>query len=189
MTPLVIDDVLPDPLAYRAACLAMPRRSHELAPEVVFHGIGQIPDRSLLDWIETQFPELDATMSCTRLSPHGQIEPNMIHTDCDLGDWTGLLYLNPDPPETDGTTFWRNTITGLDVSTANTLGDKIDEGFAWRDPDQWEPTRTIPAQFNRLVLYPAAAYHSRAMFENWGTGEDARLIQMVFGKGVLPCQS
>ena len=52
MTPLVHDNVLPDPSAYRAACLAMPFRSHELAQDVVFHGIGQQPDRSLPDWIE-----------------------------------------------------------------------------------------------------------------------------------------
>lgn len=188
MTPLVIDDVLPDPVAYRAAVLAMPRQSHALAPEVVFHGIAQPPDRSLPDWIEAHFPMLYATLSMTRLSPLGQKEPNLIHTDCDLGEWTGILYLNPNPPDTDGTTFWIRRETGAALSTAATLDERVDEGFAWQTPDLWEPTRTIPAAFNRLVLFPAAAYHSRALFDNYGADpESARLIQLVFGTGELPC--
>jgi Family of unknown function (DUF6445) len=185
MTPYVFDDVLPDPVAYRAAVLAQPRRSHELAPEVVFHGIAPAPDRSLADWIEAHFPQLAATMSVTRLSPLGQIEPNAIHTDCDLGEWTGILYLNPDPPEGDGTTFYRDRATGAEVSTAATLDQKLDEGFAWREAELWEPTQTVAAQFGRLVLFPSAAFHSRAIFENYGTGTDARLVQIVFGTGVL----
>lgn len=186
MTPLVIDDVLEDPVAYRAAVLASPRRSHELAPEVVFHGIGPSPDRQLADWIETHFPTLTVVTTLTRLSPVGQSCPNYVHTDCDMGTVTGILYLNPDPPSTDGTTFWRNKATGLDVSIATDAMDRIEEGFAWRDPDHWEPMRTIPAAFNRLILFPASAFHSRAMFDNYGADDSqARLIQIAFCTGEL----
>lgn len=187
MTPLVFDDVLVAPFDYRAACLAMPRRSHELAPDVVFHGIAQAPDRQLSDWIEARFPQLEATMSVTRLAPLGQREPNAIHTDCDLGQWTGILYLNPDPPEGDGTTFYRERATGAEVSTAATLDERLDEGFRWRNADLWEPTQTVAAQFGRLVLFPSAAFHSRAIFDNYGADTtSARLVQIVFGTGVLP---
>lgn len=187
MTPLVFDDVLADPGAYRAAVLAMPRRSHTLADDVVFHGIAEAPNRLLADVIELLCPGVHVTMSCTRLSPKGQVEPNMIHTDRDLGDVTGIFFLNPDPPAWDGTTFYRHRETGAELSTAASLDEKLDEGFRWRDRWQWEPTVTVPARFNRLLLFPAAAFHSRAIFENWGEGDDARLVQLAFCTGALPC--
>lgn len=191
MTPLVFDDVLTDPVAYRAAVLAMPRQSHTLAEGVTFHGIGQIPDRSLLDWIEARFPTLETRLSMTRLSPEGQIEPNFIHTDRHwpgwTADWTGIFYLTPDPPSTDGSTFWRHKETGADLSPAETQDEALSEGEAWQDTERWEPTRTIPAAFNRLILFPSAAYHSRALFHNYGTEpQTARLIQLAFGIGELP---
>lgn len=186
MTPLVHDDVLPNPEAYRAACLAMPRRSHALAEHVVFHGIGQIPDRSLLDWIESHYPTLSVVTSLTRLSPLDQSCPNYLHTDTDMGDVTGILYLNPEPSPGDGTQFWRRLGTDVEVSIATDALDRLEEGFAWRDLSQWVPTQRVDARFNRLVIFPAGAYHSRALFENYGaTDEDARLIQICFMTGAL----
>jgi hypothetical protein len=186
MTPLVFDNVLPDALAYRAACLAQPFRSHELAQDVVFHGIGQIPDRSLPDWIEARYPGLAVVTSLTRLSPLGQSCPNFVHTDTDMGEVTGIFYLNPQPLEGDGTAFYANLETGREESAATTTEDRIAEGFAWRDLNAWEHTQTVAARFNRLVLFPAGAYHSRAIFENYGaTTDDARLIQIAFCTGVI----
>lgn len=186
MTPLVFDDVLPDPLAYRAACLAMPRQSHALAEDVVFHGIGQIPDRSLVDWIETRYPTLQVVTSLTRLSPLGQSCPNAIHQDRDMGTATGILYLNPHVPDGDGTDFFRHVETGAFESTAETLSEKLDEGASWRDPWQWERWLHVDAKFNRLVLFKASLFHSRAIFDNYGaTDDEARLIQIAFMTGAL----
>lgn len=42
------------------------------------------------------------------------------------------------------------------------------------------------AAAGRLLLFPAPCFHSRAILENYGTaGDDARLIQLVFGTGSL----
>lgn len=187
MTPVVIDDVLPEPLRYREACLAMPRRSHELAQDVVFHGIAQAPNRLLPDHIETLYPALHAVTSLLRLSPLGQSCPNFVHTDTDMGEVTGIYYLNPDPPAGDGTAFYAHRATGREVSIATDSMDRIAEGFEWRCMGAWERTRVVEARFNRLVLFPAGAYHSRAIYGNYGiTDDDARLIQIVFCTGSLP---
>lgn len=187
MTPLVFDGVLDDPLAYRAACLAMPFRTHELAEGVAFHGIGQIPDRSLPDWIEARYPTLSVVTSLTRLSPLGRTCPNFVHTDVDMGDVTGIFYLNMAPPWGDGTQFYRHRETDREVSTAATLTERLEDGFAWRDVQNWERTELVRAKFNRLVLFPAGAYHSRAIFDNYGTTDaDSRLIQIAFMTGDLP---
>jgi len=183
----VIDAFLPDPLAYRAACLAMPRRSHELGPDVVFHGIAEIPDRTVPDLLEARFPTLRVVTSLTRLSPLGQSCPNAIHQDLDMGTVTGILYLNPDAPVGDGTDFMMHRETGSRASTAQTLDERIEEGLAWCDPSQWDRWMHVAAQFNRLLLFDAALFHSRAIFENYGTDdESARLIEIDFCTGVCP---
>ncbi len=185
MMPLVFDDVLTDPIGYRARVLAQPRRSHTITPDVVFHGIAEAPDRSLSDWIEGRFPWLSAALSFCRLSPAQQLEPNYIHTDLDMGEWTGILYLNPDPPANDGTTFWRDRTTHEIASSATTSEARLEEWLAWRNDSRWEPWATIPAALNRLILFPAGYFHSRALRENWGEGSEGRLVQIVFGKGAL----
>jgi len=190
MTPhaiRVFDDVVPDPLIYRAAALAQPFGELDTGA-VVFKGLAPIGPNPLSAWIETRFG-LVTTWSSFRLSPEGQAEPSFIHTDRDMGQWSGILYLNPDPPANDGTVFWRYRETGAIQSTA--AADDPDalhtEWQAWRDPTQWEPWHTVSAAFNRLALFPSPYFHSRAIAANWGTGLDARLIQLVFGTGTLPC--
>jgi hypothetical protein len=181
----VVEDVLRDPHAYRTAALAQPF-GDLVSGAAVFHGLAPIGRSPLAGWLAVAFG-VTPTLEFFRLSPAGQEEPSFIHTDRDMGDWTAILYLNPDPPAGDGTTFWRDTATGQVASTAETATDKLAEWRAWRDVTQWEPWHTVPAVFNRVIVFPAPYFHSRAIPENWGVGLDGRLIQLVFGKGVLPC--
>jgi hypothetical protein len=60
------------------------------------------------------------------------------------------------PPEGDGTKFWERGGAG------------------------WTETRLVLGRFNRLLIFDAALPHSRAIFENYGEGDDARLIQVIF---------
>jgi RimJ/RimL family protein N-acetyltransferase len=182
----VVDDVLPDVEAYRQMVLEGPFGDVETSPGVVFHGISRDVDGQLPLWIQTQYPSLTPMLTFARLSPAGQEEPHFIHTDRDMGDWTGILYLTADPPADDGTTFWRHRATGAVQSTACTGEALLEEWGVWREGDQWEPWHTVPAQANRLVLFPSPYFHSRAIPANYGTGEAARLIQVVFGTGVFP---
>ncbi len=188
MTPhaiRVFDDVVTDPLIYRAAALAQPF-GELTSGAVTFKGLAPIGASPLSAWLKADYG-LVPTYETFRLSPEGQDEPSFVHTDRDMGDWTCILYLNPDPPETDGTTFWKFRATGAIASSAATDDAKHAEWINWRDTAQWEPWHTVAARFNRAILFPAPYFHSRAIFANWGAGLDARLIQLCFGTGSLPC--
>lgn len=178
------DGVIPDLPAYRARVLALPFQTVMVGP-VPFHGIAPCGDPTLSDWITARYPQARPRMTFFRQSPAGQVEPNFLHTDRDMGDWSGILYLTAHPIVGDGTTFWRDRLTGATASTATTAEALREEGATWRDADRWDEWARVKAKPNRLVLFPATLYHSRAIFENYGTGDEARLIQLVFGTGSL----
>jgi hypothetical protein len=151
----VLDDVLPDPMAYRAEALAQPFGDVTLGPDT-FRGIAACPRGDVALAAAAAAPGTEPVLSFFRKSPHCQREPNYIHTDEMMGRWTGIYYMNPEPPEGDGTTFW--------------------------EPDEYGflAVGHVAARFNRLVLFPSEVLHSRALFDNYGQGDDARLIQVVF---------
>ena len=93
----VVDDVLPDPAAYRAAARAAAFGPIETSPGVVFPGLALDPPPTLPAWIQARYPSLTPTLSFFRQSPAGQDEPNFIHTDRDMGEWTGHLLRDRGP--------------------------------------------------------------------------------------------
>jgi hypothetical protein len=175
----VFDNFLPDPEAYRAAALTGEYKSYEF-PEATFHNISLPTPLAVPERLTQMFPRAQPILSFFRKSPQGQVEPHFIHTDVDMGEWTAILYLNPAPPPGDGTAFWRHRETGAIESAI--AHERSVEG---RTPALWDMRRLVAARFNRLLLFPATFFHSRAIAENWGEGDAARLIQVVFGRGSL----
>lgn len=175
----VIDDFLPQPVAYRARALSLEYKTVKFET-CEFQGIAPAFDNEVPLRIQETFPQATPTLSFFRRSPEGQEEPHFIHTDADMGEWTAILYLNPKPPAGDGTTFWRHIESGTDQSTEP--GALLAEGLT---ADGWKPRHTVEARFNRLVVFPASLYHSRAIAGNYGAGAGARLTQIVFGRGQL----
>lgn len=169
----VHDDVLPDPQTYRARALAQTFGS---VPDgdTVFHGIAACDDPALLHWLARAYPTLQPTWTFFRQSPAGQVEPNFIHTDDGMGDATVIFYLTDPPAPEDGTCFWRHRMTGAD--RAQRLTGAVGESLT-----HWQCYATVPAAFNRALIFDAPLCHSRAIHENYGTGATARLIQVVFG--------
>jgi hypothetical protein len=92
--------------------------------------------------------------------------------------WTAILYLTKNPPTGDGTIFWKDR-EGLD------RGPFPIDAVLGRAPE-WEKWQHVEARFNRLLIFKSDLYHSRAIAENYGTGDEARLIQVVFGRGEMP---
>jgi hypothetical protein len=170
----VHDNVLPDPDAYRREALAQPFGPFD-AGAVVFHGIAASPNPAFVAWFAATYPQYVPMLTFLRQSPDGQDEPNFIHTDVDMGDVTAILYLTPDPPAEDGTSFWRH------VASWQVTGDVL-TGAAGKDLSAWVCEQTVPAAFNRCVVFDAARFHSRALPQNYGTGDGARLIQVLFAK-------
>lgn len=169
----VHDGIVADPVAYRARALAQSFDSVDVG-HAMFHGIAVCEAPDVIDWLAVAYPTLEPTLSFFRQSPAGQDEPNFIHTDVDMGDVTVIVYWNDPPADGDGTSFWRHRDCGA-VTGGLLTGD------AGKNLDAWECWRTVPAVFNRAVVFDAPLFHSRAIRENYGQGSDARLIQVVFG--------
>jgi len=168
----IFDDVLPNPHAVRAAALAMPRRSVTFGDDT-FHGIAEQATIDLLAALDALVPSFTPTLSFTRQSPRGQVEPNFIHSDAMMGDLTAIYYMTPVDVAGDGTTFWRHRHSGAIDGDWNIT--------VMRNRRLWKPWVRVSAKFNRLVLFKSDLFHSRSLEENHGEGDGARLTHVVFG--------
>lgn len=173
----VADDVLRFPLTYRDTVRELEFGTVAAGPDA-FHGIAPCVDPELPDLLMRLLPAgALPTLSFFRRSPEGQVEPTYIHSDGMMGDWTAILYLNVDPPVGDGTLFWEHPTFGR-------WG--FNEVRASEPGELWTCWHHVDARFNRMVVFKSDLYHSRAIAENYGTGNEARLIQVVFGRGAMP---
>lgn len=150
----IVDDALADPMAYLSEVQRLPFGDVTVGRDT-FRGIAPA-HRADVDRVAEAVTGASSVLSFFRRSPAGQTEPNFVHTDESMGRFTGILYLNPEPAAGDGTAFWE-----------------------W-DGGVWRMTRLVPAKFNRLLTFDATLHHSRALFHNYGSGDTARLIQVVF---------
>ena len=106
-------------------------------------------------YVTNLFSDYKVDLNFIRKSPLHQEEPNFVHTDEMMGDITCLLYLNEQAPEDDGTTIY--------------------------DQDR-KPLLTMYSKFNRMIAFDSNAPHSRNLFKNFGEGQTARLVQVIFLK-------
>lgn len=154
MTIKILDNVLPDPMAYLSEVKRLSFRDLTFGPDT-FKGIAT-SHRDDIDRVAEAETGALSVLSFFRRSPKGQAEPNYVHSDAAMGRFTGIFYLNPEPRDGDGTAFWE------------------------RYGSEWKMARLVPAKFNRLLTFSAGLHHSRALFDNYGEGDSARLIQVIF---------
>lgn len=174
----VFDNFLLNIGEYTAHALKQGFRSYHF-DHCSFHGISIVDiDSQVPAMLKEMYPGAEPTLSFFRKSPEGQVEPHYIHTDVDMGDWSAILYLNIDPPESDGTVFWKHRDTGAIESSIP--HERSSEGLTQAG---WQPWRRVEAKWNRLLVFPSRYFHSRSIQENWGIGDMARLTQVTFGKG------
>lgn len=174
---VIVQDNVINGDTYRHLALSKDYEDVQIGPDTFKGFAAAAPWNAFIEWLSNQ--GLQPTFSCFRKSPAGQREPHYIHHDAMMGDWTAILYLNPEPHHGDGTVFWKHRSGALgtnhpDSDWSHTMGDTslFTERFR------------VKAQFNRAVIFPSKWFHSRALFENYGTGDDARLIQVAFGRTV-----
>jgi hypothetical protein len=155
MNLITFDDVIKDPKSYVSDI-----HTHEFQDladgDNTFRNI-QSRDRydEFAKYVTNLFDGYSVKLNFIRKSPLNQLEPNFIHTDEMMGDITCLLYLNEVEPEENGTTIY--------------------------DKDN-NPLVTMYSKFNRMIAFNADAPHSRNILENFGEGESARLVQIIFLK-------
>jgi hypothetical protein len=155
MNLITFDDVLKDPRKY--------------VSDIYLHGFQDVGDGfnvfkniqlrdsndDFAKFVSQLFPDYEVRFNFVRRSPLNQSEPNFIHTDEMIGDITCILYLNELSPAEDGTTIY--------------------------DEDK-NPLTVVFSKFNRMIAFDSEAPHSRNIFENFGEGDSARLIQVAFLK-------
>jgi hypothetical protein len=105
--------------------------------------------------LELAGPVYKVAYNFIRKSPLNQEEPNFIHTDEMMGDITAILYLSRRHPDEDGTTIY---------------------------DEDGKPSCVVYSKFNRILMFDSELPHSRNIFENFGSDDSARLIQVVFLK-------
>jgi len=152
MNLIVFDNVLSNPTEYVKDMLEHGFQDF-YDSEKTFHGMQPRGEDEFLKFALSLFPGYEIKLNFARQSPEGQVEPNHIHKDDMMGDITAILYLNENPPKEDGTIIY--------------------------DEDE-TPMCRVYSKFNRMIAFDSDAPHSRALFDNFGKGDDARLIQVVF---------
>ena len=123
--------------------------------EKVFKGIQPRDVDALSLYVADKYPNYTITYNFIRKSPEGQIEPNFIHTDEMMGDRTVILYLSRKENKLDGTTLYDN---------------------------DGNPILIVNAKYNRVFTFNAEIPHARNIYENFGQGDESRLIQVIFMK-------
>jgi hypothetical protein len=120
-----------------------------------FKGLQPMYNDPLSKIIKAGYPDCIINTNFVRKSPFGQDEPNFIHTDEMMGDLTAILYLTKNEMDGDGTTIYNEDETPMCVAYA---------------------------KYNRLFIFDSRLKHSRNIFDNFGDGDDSRLIQVAFIK-------
>jgi len=119
-----------------------------------FKNVQKLEADDLIKSIE-KLLDAELVLSFARMSPLGQEEPNFIHKDDMHGDYTAILYLNKTYPTGYGTTLY--------------------------DEDDNE-ILVCKAKYNSLFIFPSNIKHSRNCLHNFGEGDEARLVQVMFLK-------
>lgn len=152
MNVLSLDNIIRDPKAYVEDILKYDFQ--DIADgERTFKNIQPRDDDEFSRVLCTIFPNHSVKWNFIRKSPLNQEEPNFIHTDEMMGDLTAILYLNENAPENDGTTIY---------------------------DDNKKPLCVLYSKFNRMIVFNSDAPHSRNIYENFGEGNEARMIQVIF---------
>lgn len=155
MTLLTIDNIIKEPKIYVRDIFDIGFQDITLGEQIFKNIQPRDNNDEFAKVVKFTFPDYKVAYNFVRKSPFNQDEPNFIHTDEMMGDITVILYLNEVSPDEDGTIIYDN---------------------------DHKPLCRIYSKFNRMVAFLSRMPHSRSIFENFGDGENARLIQVIFLK-------
>lgn len=193
---MVVDDFLPDAQAYRDEVLKHP--FHDvwfgggMFKNIQVHSTNEFQDK-ISDVVGRKVQQ---AYSFLRINYGHELPHNPIHNDDDIGGIATILYLNTPDQCRGGTALWKHKPTGLEKmptphefkrfgkSPVREMNRIYADG---KDLSKWEFIDMAEMKFNRLIMYPAACFHSRYdpkaenPFKGFGTTvHDARLIWITF---------
>lgn len=197
----ILDDVLPDPDAVRARCLARTdwtegyphkpeswpgmRTMPGLEPDELAHVERLVVRATGAEriWALEEGSGGTFNHNCVQVVGEGECESRP-HTDSrSMCRYAAVLYLNPDAPKTCGTSFYRQSLPGgrLGGNTVAAPHNNLAEALGTRfvPADSFVEDIAVPHRYNRLLLYSANTIHSATGY--WGsTLEDKRMTAVFF---------
>ncbi|HEY8587444.1 MAG TPA: DUF6445 family protein [Rhodanobacter sp.] len=196
----IVDEALPNSAEVRARCLA--KSDWEMGfPHTgeVWPGMRASP--ALLDdelaaldakvcqltgaakvWVEQSEAGTRLNHNCVQVvgSVEGSVKP---HTDSsNLCRFAAVLYLNPDVPESCGTSFFRQRMPGgqlggnIVLPPHRNLAEALGNRFV--QPNAFIEDVRVPHRHNRLLLYKANLIHSASAY--WGLEPASKRMTAVF---------
>ncbi|WP_240098837.1 DUF6445 family protein [Thermomonas flagellata] len=197
----VFDDVLPDPLAVRARCLAKPDWTlgfphsgeswpgRRALPALEPDELAQVEARVRAAtgakrlWMQPAPDGKTLNHNCVQVvgAREAQARP---HTDArSLCRYAGVLYLLPDAPADCGTSFYRQRLASgqLGGNTVTKPHDTLVDALGTRfvPPGSFVEDVRVPNRFNRLLVYQATLIHSATAYCGEAL-EDARMAAVFF---------
>jgi hypothetical protein len=102
-----------------------------------------------------------------------------IHSDNDLTNWAGIIYLTPNAPETSGTCFYKFKDGTMNSDESRFLKTDDERQLYCRDMTKWSKVDIVGNVFNRLVLFDSRRFH--ASMDYFGDNiKNGRLFQVFF---------
>jgi len=108
--------------------------------------------------------------------------PTWIHSDAFFADYIAIFMVrSSSEPQDDGVCFWKNKgLNSICIDESNRpMWDTINKQSL--DADKWELWKRIEFKENRLIIAPAAYFHSKTTYSNRGNSfQDCRIVHVLF---------
>jgi len=193
-TFLVIDDALePHRAGSLRSAMDSATFSDVVVQNVTYPGVckDELPEAKqlLADSLGLLPEHIDIERQFWKLSLAGEDPDFRVHADNVFSDNVALLYFSRDEHAKGGTAFWQHSSGLWEHPSKQTLvaaGHNPEDFDVWMQdqcflPEQWRQTDVVNFRFNRLLINPTRAYHSRTPFEGWGRdAKDGRLVWTAF---------
>lgn len=192
---IVVDNFYKDPHAVRNFALSLEYESKSVKNYPGFQSCLPVVSASLSSKLESLLSaKINKDVSHKQMGYFRYITKNgcsRLHVHTDMVDWTGVIYLSPDPDPKAGTVFYQHKRTKLYGPPTNEemlkMGfvnfedyeDKIIE-IDTLDRDAWDVAMQVENKFNRIVLFRSSElFHSHS--ESFGADlVSSRLTQNFF---------
>lgn len=188
---IIIDDFLDDPHTERKRAL-QGKYDDVLHRGLYYPGISPHADDETENRIRRRLNlSGGAFQSFFRMYLPGMDQHTFIHNDCQIGVISGILFLTHPADCKGGLAFWRHRLYGWETQPGpgvlERFGEKDTQAF-WEkikveghEAERWEMVDYAAMEFNRMVLFDSARYHSRWPKEELAPdAHHCRLIKVFF---------
>ncbi len=178
----IIENFLRNPKKTRKDILDIPMKDHLASDNVIYPGIVE-PSEIITDELNDSFTQLygskfDPVLMFARHSFESMKPPHWAHSDLNMAQYVGLIYLSPVDYPWDGTHCVKHKKSRLEIHPRSQ--DEIDIVMGdSNDKEKWDITYTCPSRFNRLFVLDARYLHAAA-YKFGDRRDNSRLVLSVF---------